>query len=719
MHSSSILLLEPILKDSQLDPRNPRILLLKHLHTAILIQLTRFINKLLSTKFTIKITQTNKIKAQLHPGNNKTKNPIQVLNDEIETLLIAFDQYQEDLYHKYKLTDLYYDNRDELSKEVLKVVLEFSMPGYLQYQHPLTKRLNTIMLLCTKDFQKEFEADFASSPYKYETLASCRKEYKSYQRKYNEEYQEKIKTQIGPLCEPILRSFQEELDETIKMTIRKKYDKHYLKDEKILEETIKSKIEDLFLEFLDENKDFNNFFNMKRLGNHQAILSFFSIIFLTNYDRPNVKDDNVSSELVGIVYELFQHHNNISLDTYIDVLQQLKTGGNINMKTLLSKYRESWNETPFEMKLFGMTSLFIACKFTCKANEGYNSETRHLLDCLFQNLWSTQLTFLSSQILCALECLAMVYLDNHEEPEDLLNTESRKLDRSTMKKFRKARIIKFEEHVLHKDQFKRLVHILGEDLELAEKFIIEKISDPSKSSKNIIICVSGFTSEDYNKLEEWEAVVKMFPDTEVFALNWKSSAFGGIIGKILKEIPLGLTQLLTTAHTETCKNWSETYEQAQVTGRNLAHCLARSHVFEGHAVSLVGFSLGTQVVMSCVYELERIKKPNILYEVLIMGGVAHIDDFYDSSLSSVSHRIINCYCRTDEILRCLFKYTNGDKNPVGLGPVLRSSGKVRNVDVTRLANGHLSYRNALYDILLRVDSQQNLDAIFSGYEKTS
>ena len=720
MNSTSIPLLEPILKDSQLDPRNPPILLLKHLHTAILVQLTEFISKLRCTKFAIEITQTNKIEARLSPDNDRAKSFIAIINDEIKTLLIAFDQYQEDLYNKHKLTDLYNVNRNALSEEVLKVVLNSCMFRYPKYRYPFTETLNCIMLLCTKNFQKEFDADFTSSPYKYETLASCLKEYKSYQRKYNEDFQEEIKTLIGPIDEPIFRSVQEVLDETIKMTTLKKYAKHYLKDEEILEVTVKRKIEDLFLEFLDQDKGFDNFFNMKRLGNAQVIRSFFSIILLTNCGMSDGKDDTVSSELVDKIYQLFQHDDDINLDTYIDALKQMKMSkSNKTMKIHLSKYREAWDEAPFALKLFGMTSLFIACKFTCKANEGYNSETRHSLDCLFQNLCSTEFTFLSSQILCAIESLAMIYLDDPEEPVDILNTESRILGRSTMRRVRKTRISKIDEHVHHKDQFKRFQYMLDENHKLAEKFIIEKISDPNKFSKNIILCVSGFTSEDYSKSEEWRDIVKMFPDTEVFAINWSSSAFSRILEEIIKESSFGLLRLFKVAHDKTCKVWYDTYEQAEITGRNLAHYLAKSHIFEGHAVSLVGFSLGTQVVMSCVYELERIKKPNILYEVLVMGGVAHIDDFYDHSLLSVSHRLINCYCSTDAILGIFLKYTNGDKNPIGLGPILRSSGKVTNVDVTRIAKGHLSYRDALYDVLLRVDFQHNLYSIFSCMEKHS
>ncbi len=51
--------------------------------------------------------------------------------------------------------------------------------------------------------------------------------------------------------------------------------------------------------------------------------------------------------------------------------------------------------------------------------------------------------------------------------------------------------------------------------------------------------------------------------------------------------------------------------------------------FEGHFINLIGFSLGTQVILSSLQRLKKLNKLNIINRVITMGGVADKYGVYD------------------------------------------------------------------------------------------
>lgn len=46
-----------------------------------------------------------------------------------------------------------------------------------------------------------------------------------------------------------------------------------------------------------------------------------------------------------------------------------------------------------------------------------------------------------------------------------------------------------------------------------------------------------------------------------------------------------------------------------------------------YVINLMSFSLGTLVVMNCIWELERMGRHDVIYDVILMGGVANVGDF--------------------------------------------------------------------------------------------
>lgn len=55
-----------------------------------------------------------------------------------------------------------------------------------------------------------------------------------------------------------------------------------------------------------------------------------------------------------------------------------------------------------------------------------------------------------------------------------------------------------------------------------QKFDLLKISDNQTYSRNITICISGFTSEDEDQSIKWQSIVQKYPDMEVYSLQYKS-----------------------------------------------------------------------------------------------------------------------------------------------------------------------------------------------------
>lgn len=64
-------------------------------------------------------------------------------------------------------------------------------------------------------------------------------------------------------------------------------------------------------------------------------------------------------------------------------------------------------------------------------------------------------------------------------------------------------------------------------------------------------------------------------------------------------------------------------KNAKLTGKMVAISLALGYPFNTQSVSLIGFSLGTQIIKSCLRMLDKIGANDIIQNVTLMGGAAH------------------------------------------------------------------------------------------------
>lgn len=145
------------------------------------------------------------------------------------------------------------------------------------------------------------------------------------------------------------------------------------------------------------------------------------------------------------------------------------------------------------------------------------------------------------------------------------------------------------------------------------------------------------------------------------------------------------------------------YREAVAVGQLLAHLVSNGLLFPNCCISLIGFSLGTLVIQSCLEELNRYGKENMFYEVVMLGGVADKQAIQKlGKIKSIGGRLINCYSQNDYVLKYLFKLLKTKIKPVGLG-ALEDNGRVLNLNLCKLVKGHLQYQKIFDDILEKVD----------------
>lgn len=70
------------------------------------------------------------------------------------------------------------------------------------------------------------------------------------------------------------------------------------------------------------------------------------------------------------------------------------------------------------------------------------------------------------------------------------------------------------------DEFRTLGIASG--IEKSSLLCLQRISEHNSRSKHVIICISGFLTEDVEKSESWKHVINHYKYAEIFALNWNS-----------------------------------------------------------------------------------------------------------------------------------------------------------------------------------------------------
>ncbi|PLB41941.1 uncharacterized protein BDW47DRAFT_43089 [Aspergillus candidus] len=164
------------------------------------------------------------------------------------------------------------------------------------------------------------------------------------------------------------------------------------------------------------------------------------------------------------------------------------------------------------------------------------------------------------------------------------------------------------------------------------------------------------------------------------------------------QLPLVLTKLAYLIDNP----WTVSLARANAAGLVLADSLM-DHNLGKRPVTLVGYSIGSRVIFSCLKELAEKGANGLVQNVYLFGSpIVASRDEYIKARGVVSGRFVNGFASNDWILGYLFRATSGGIMRVaGLAAVEGIPG-IENFDVTKLVNGHMDYRTAMPRLMKEV-----------------
>ncbi|CAK8683717.1 transmembrane and coiled-coil domain-containing protein 4-like [Clavelina lepadiformis] len=240
----------------------------------------------------------------------------------------------------------------------------------------------------------------------------------------------------------------------------------------------------------------------------------------------------------------------------------------------------------------------------------------------------------------------------------------------------------------------------------------------------ITIAVSGWLSEDRQSgfVYPWK---HMLQGREQYTLVWESkhllrlgSAFQYIIDSLMSVAATEALKYTVLAGLITAvawpaslisaagvidNPWSVCLQRSSQVGKQLAEVLlAREH---GHRpVTLIGFSLGARVIYHCLEEMSKRKNhTGIVENVYLLGApVSGKAEDWKIFSSVVASHITNVYCRTDWLLRFLYRTSARQVQVAGLQPIMWENRRMINIDLSSIIDGHMDYAKNMDTILAAI-----------------
>lgn len=152
---------------------------------------------------------------------------------------------------------------------------------------------------------------------------------------------------------------------------------------------------------------------------------------------------------------------------------------------------------------------------------------------------------------------------------------------------------------------------------------------------------------------------------------------------------------------------------SKIYGKFLAFILATRSVFKFHSVSLLGYSLGCNVIKHCLKELKKmstngIKVDEIINNVIFIGGACKLEENgkHKDIFEAVSGKVINCFSFYDNIIKNYYsnesvgtrrinQLKNCDKQEIYLP-------EIENVDLSSLKLNQDDYKNEIPNIISQI-----------------
>uniref|UniRef100_A0A093V2S9 Putative membrane protein C6F6.13c n=1 Tax=Talaromyces marneffei PM1 TaxID=1077442 RepID=A0A093V2S9_TALMA len=269
----------------------------------------------------------------------------------------------------------------------------------------------------------------------------------------------------------------------------------------------------------------------------------------------------------------------------------------------------------------------------------------------------------------------------------------------------------------------------------AKKFKDEKEAAKEDHRLRVTIGITGWVTEEDNITEPWRVIG---PESEVFALRWEYESllnlgnsmralvttaawkvasqqlliwtvFAGIMSAVM--LPFGLMRIAKIA----ANPFSVAISRADKAGEVLADALINGAQGK-RPVTLIGYSLGSRVIYSCLQSLAKRRAYGLIESVVFMGAPIPADSAkWHSMRAVVAGRLVNVYSEKDAVLALLYRATHLEVDISGLQPV---SGvpNLENIDVSATVSGHLRYQFLVGQVLTDIGFEE-IDASELEMEK--
>lgn len=255
----------------------------------------------------------------------------------------------------------------------------------------------------------------------------------------------------------------------------------------------------------------------------------------------------------------------------------------------------------------------------------------------------------------------------------------------------------------------------------------EKESEAARQDHRlrVTIGVTGWLKEESNFVVPWKVIGA---DAEVFGLRWETESlmtlgnsisalvtsaawsvagrevlsrtfFSAIMSAVM--LPLGLMKVARVVDNP----FSVAKSRADKAGEVLADALINKVQGE-RPVTLIGYSLGSRLIFSCLQSLARRGAYGLVESVILMGSPTPSDSEYWRRVRSVVHgRVVNVFSENDSVLAFLYRTSSLQLGVAGLQRVEGVPG-VENLDVSEMISGHLRYQFLLGKIISSIGLQE-------------
>ncbi len=243
----------------------------------------------------------------------------------------------------------------------------------------------------------------------------------------------------------------------------------------------------------------------------------------------------------------------------------------------------------------------------------------------------------------------------------------------------------------------------------------------------VTIGINGWLNKKEDVVKPWRVLGK---ESEVFALRFEldallelgtslenmvtSYAWSYIKIEILKRTvlatlwaalwPLALLQMAVNVDNP----FAMARNRSEKAGKVLADALI--HKIQGERpVTLIGYSLGSRVIYSCLKSLAERRAFGLVEEVVLIGSPVPSDpNNWTVMQSVVSGNIVNVYSQNDYILAFLYRATSLQFGVAGLQAIEGVEG-VTNLDLSKEISGHLRYPGLIGKILQKAGFEGVID----------